>query len=175
MTGRHGGPAPAVRGDLRAAHADRERVVAALQAAFVQGRLDKDELDARVGQALASRTYAELAALTADLPAAPGYVPSGLAAPGYVPSGLAATGPAAVKPARTPAQTMARAAYRSAIFLLMSVALVEGAFLTGFGGFLVMAVYTFVAFSGFLGYGVVDAWHERRARRPPPPAVPGRA
>jgi hypothetical protein len=31
--------------------------------------LDKDEFDLRVGQAFASRTYAELAAVTADLPA----------------------------------------------------------------------------------------------------------
>jgi Domain of unknown function (DUF1707) len=37
----------------------------------VQGMLAKDEFDARVGQAFASRTYAELAALTADLPAMP--------------------------------------------------------------------------------------------------------
>jgi Domain of unknown function (DUF1707) len=54
------------RGHLRASHADREQVVGALKAAFVQGRLTKDELDLRVGQALASRTYAELAALTAE-------------------------------------------------------------------------------------------------------------
>jgi hypothetical protein len=40
-----------------------------LKAAFVQGRLDRDEFGIRVGQALASRTCAELAALTADLPA----------------------------------------------------------------------------------------------------------
>ena len=40
-----------------------------LKAAFVQDRLARDEFDARVGQALASRTYAELAAVTADLPA----------------------------------------------------------------------------------------------------------
>jgi Domain of unknown function (DUF1707) len=59
------------RGDLRSSHADRERVVEVLKAAFVQGRLDKGELDARVGRALASRTYAELAALTADIPAGP--------------------------------------------------------------------------------------------------------
>jgi len=32
--------------------------------------LATDECDARVGQTLASRTYADLAALTADLPAA---------------------------------------------------------------------------------------------------------
>ena len=54
---------------LRASHADRERVIDKLKAAFVQGRLTKDELDARVSQALASRTYAELAAVTADIPA----------------------------------------------------------------------------------------------------------
>jgi DUF1707 SHOCT-like domain len=56
------------RGHLRASDADREQVVGTLKAAFVQGRLDRDELDLRVGQALASRTYAELAAVTADLP-----------------------------------------------------------------------------------------------------------
>jgi hypothetical protein len=56
-------------GQLRASHADRERVVGTLKAAFVQDMLAKDEFDLRVGQALASRTYAELAALTADLPA----------------------------------------------------------------------------------------------------------
>jgi hypothetical protein len=54
---------------LRASHADREQVIGTLKAAFVQGRLAKDEFDLRVGQALASRTYAELAGLTADLPA----------------------------------------------------------------------------------------------------------
>jgi hypothetical protein len=54
---------------LRASPADRELVVGTLQAAFVQGRLVMDEFDLRVGQALASRTCAELAALAADLPA----------------------------------------------------------------------------------------------------------
>ena len=56
------------RGHLRASHADRERVVGTLKAAFVQGMLTKDELDLRVGQTLGSRTYADLAALTAVLP-----------------------------------------------------------------------------------------------------------
>ncbi|MGH3190086.1 MAG: DUF1707 SHOCT-like domain-containing protein [Streptosporangiaceae bacterium] len=60
MTGPDEG-APAGRGHQRAAHADREHVIEVLKAAFMQGRLDKDELDARVGQALASRTYAQLA------------------------------------------------------------------------------------------------------------------
>jgi Domain of unknown function (DUF1707) len=61
------------RGRLRASHADREQVVGTLKAAFVAGMLAKDEFDLRVGQALVSRTYAELAVITADLP-------SGLAA-----------------------------------------------------------------------------------------------
>jgi hypothetical protein len=57
------------RGRLRASHADRDRVIDTLKSAFVQGRLTKDEFDDRVGQALAARTHAELAALTADIPA----------------------------------------------------------------------------------------------------------
>jgi hypothetical protein len=56
---------------LRASHADREQVIHTLQDAFVQGRLTRDEFDARIGHALASRTHADLAALTADLPAGP--------------------------------------------------------------------------------------------------------
>jgi DUF1707 SHOCT-like domain len=56
---------------LRASHADREQVIDMLKAAFVQGRLAKDEFGLRVGQALASQTYADLAALTADIPAGP--------------------------------------------------------------------------------------------------------
>ena len=56
-------------GRLRASHADREQVIGILKAAFVHGRLDRDEFDLRVGRALASRTYADLAALTADIPA----------------------------------------------------------------------------------------------------------
>ena len=68
------GPADEIaagQGRWRASHADREQVVGVLQAAFVQGRLTADELHERVGQALAARTYAELAALTTDLPADP--------------------------------------------------------------------------------------------------------
>jgi len=55
--------------DLRASRADRERVVELLKDAFVEERLTKEELDARVGQALVSRTYTDLAAVTADIPA----------------------------------------------------------------------------------------------------------
>jgi Domain of unknown function (DUF1707) len=56
-------------GRLRASHADREQVIDVLKAAFVQGRLTKDEFDVRVGEVLASRTYADLAATTTDIPA----------------------------------------------------------------------------------------------------------
>jgi hypothetical protein len=61
--------ATAGHGRLRASHADREHVLGVLKAAFVQGMLTKAELDARVGQTFVSRTHAELAALTADIPA----------------------------------------------------------------------------------------------------------
>jgi Domain of unknown function (DUF1707) len=57
------------RGDLRASHADREQVIGTLKAAFVEGRLTEDELDARADRVYASRTYAELAEVTADIPA----------------------------------------------------------------------------------------------------------
>jgi len=57
------------RGHLRASHADREQAVNVVKAAFVQGLLAKDEFDLRIGQVLAARTYAQLAALTADIPA----------------------------------------------------------------------------------------------------------
>jgi len=45
---------------LRASDADRDQVIDALKAAFVQGRLDKDEFAVRVGMVLAARTYADL-------------------------------------------------------------------------------------------------------------------
>lgn len=53
-------------GPLPASRAGREQVIAALKAAFVQGRLSKDEFEFRIGEALA--IYAELDALTADIP-----------------------------------------------------------------------------------------------------------
>ena len=56
-------------GRLQASDLDREQVISALKVAFVQGRLARDELDDRVGLALAARTHAELAVVTADIPA----------------------------------------------------------------------------------------------------------
>jgi Domain of unknown function (DUF1707) len=55
-------------GRLRTSRADREQAIDLLKAAFVQGRLAKDEFDSRVGRVFASRTYADLDALTADIP-----------------------------------------------------------------------------------------------------------
>ena len=69
--GDHRAARRASRSQLRASHADRDQVVDTLKDAFVQGRLTRDEFDTRMGHALASRTYADLATLTADLPAMP--------------------------------------------------------------------------------------------------------
>ena len=63
--------AAAGRGRFRASHADRDRVIYLLRAAFAHGRLTKNEFDERLAHALAARTYAELAALT-WAPASPG-------------------------------------------------------------------------------------------------------
>jgi hypothetical protein len=55
--------------DLRASHADRDRVVDVLRIAAGDGRLTIEELDERVEAALSARTMGELAVLTTDLPA----------------------------------------------------------------------------------------------------------
>ncbi|MEY9858437.1 hypothetical protein ABH935_004052 [Catenulispora sp. GAS73] len=57
--------------ELRASHADRDRVVETLRIAAGDGRLSAEELDARLEAALTSRTLGELAELTSDLPSAP--------------------------------------------------------------------------------------------------------
>ena len=69
MTARPGyGMTPWGDGRLLAASADRERAVDVLKAGFAEGRLTKDEYDARVAQAYTARTYADLATVVADLP-----------------------------------------------------------------------------------------------------------
>jgi len=75
-------PATVAGGELRASHADRDQVVELLRVAAGDGRLSAEELDDRLERALTARTYAELAPLTADLPAAPGapVVPPGAGA-----------------------------------------------------------------------------------------------
>jgi hypothetical protein len=64
------GPPDEGRPELRASHADRDRVVEQLRIAAGDGRLTAEELDERLEAALTARTYRELAVLTADLPPA---------------------------------------------------------------------------------------------------------
>ncbi len=67
--------------DWLASSADRERTVGVLRAGFTEGRLTQDELADRVERAYAARTYRDLWALTADLPAGPLPYPPGLPYP----------------------------------------------------------------------------------------------
>jgi class 3 adenylate cyclase len=65
------GSQPARPAELRASHADRDRVVEVLRTAAGDGRLTADDLDQRLEAALTARTVAELEPLLADLTAAP--------------------------------------------------------------------------------------------------------
>jgi hypothetical protein len=69
--------------DLRASHADRELVVAALQRHTAAGRLTLDEFGERVDRALAAVTRGELAAVTRDLPTEPGPDPDPPTGPAF--------------------------------------------------------------------------------------------
>jgi hypothetical protein len=121
-------------GHLRASDADRERAIDILKAAFVLGMLTWDELDARAGEALGSRTYAELTALTTDLP---GTVKGGRPAE---PAG----NPADATGARARRPTGKKAVAWAACLIVLLPAL-GAAFLTYYGGFLVLFVFAFLA------------------------------
>jgi Domain of unknown function (DUF1707) len=148
------------RGHLRASHADREQLIGTLKTAYVHGMLTKDELDARVGEVFASRTYAELAALTTDLPA-----------------GLAAVRPPP-KVARTRARPPMRKIGVGAALIGPSPAIAAAAFLTGseplLGWFVVVTfLWLWVWIAG--GAGVLISWQDKRSggqrpRRPAPGA-----
>jgi hypothetical protein len=80
--------------EMRASDGDRERVADQLREAAGHGRLTMDELEERLEQTYAAKTYAELTPLTRDLPAAGTSVPlpapaagSGLARVGGTPTG----------------------------------------------------------------------------------------
>jgi hypothetical protein len=129
-------------GHLRASDADRERVIDALKAAFVQGRLTKGELARRAGQALESRTYADLASATADIPAEPAAAPS--------PRRTAAPSP---RPAAAPAR--ARPVNWKVVAWVVGVVVVMPAlgvafFATYYGSFYILLLLGFVA-SGLIG------------------------
>jgi hypothetical protein len=67
---------------------DRDRVAGILGTAYSEGRLSREEYDARLESALSARTYADLDHVVTDLPVAKVTVPSPAAAPAMV------TGPA---------------------------------------------------------------------------------
>jgi hypothetical protein len=56
------------RAQIRAATADRDLAADLLATAYAEGRLSKDEHDARVAQVMAAATFAELDVVVADLP-----------------------------------------------------------------------------------------------------------
>jgi Domain of unknown function (DUF1707)/Domain of unknown function (DUF4190) len=68
---------------MRAAATDRERAVDVLKAGFAEGRLTQEEYNFRMDRAYNAKTYGELAALTADLPA--GAMPTAWPVPVYQP------------------------------------------------------------------------------------------
>ena len=154
--------AAAARGHLRASHADREQVIGTLKVAFVQGRLTKDELDVRAGQAFAARTYADLAALTADLPA----------------------GLAPARPLRQPATPPARRPVKKvltwgACWFITPAILVAGLLPDNHDAGAVALALALVYFMAWImaGFVVIDSWHQQRSRGqlPPRPAQRGQA
>ncbi len=68
---------------MRAADADRERVADVLREAVAQGRISFDELDERLDQAYAAKTYADLEVITRDLPASGAAAPAAATPGGY--------------------------------------------------------------------------------------------
>jgi hypothetical protein len=64
------------QGTMRAADADRDRVAGILSTAYSEGRLSRDEYEARLQSALSARTYADLDHLVTDLPAVQATAPS---------------------------------------------------------------------------------------------------
>ena len=63
------------QGRIRAADTDRDRVAGILGTAYSEGRLSRDEYDARLESALSARTYADLDHVVTDLPVAQPAVP----------------------------------------------------------------------------------------------------
>jgi hypothetical protein len=149
----------ASRSPLRASHADREQVIDTLKAAFVQGRLAKDEFDTRIGATFASRTYAELAAITADIPA-------GLAAiPADIPAGLVAVQPPRepVRALTWPEKAAAWGIYGIVLTIILTIAVVPGQ--TSIGAIVVTALVIYSVF-WLLGGAMMVA---SRCGRPRPP------
>jgi len=156
---------PAGRGRLRASHADREQVIDTLKNAFVQGRLTKDEFDSRVGDVLASRTYADLAALTADLPAGP-------------PPAKRQRQPIPARPRRPGNSTVRNGARVIAATTLLTGGVWAGALLSNTDNQVVGALamsFTFLWFGIVLMIGAImfESWRQQRSGGQLPPRGPG--
>jgi hypothetical protein len=104
-------------GMMRVGDSDRDRTVDLLRAAFAEGRLDLDEFTERMEAAYASKTYAQLAALTADLPTGQ----TAIIQPAAAPAELASAGESApaVAEARPP---VSRLAILSVILAVIGIA-----------------------------------------------------
>jgi len=133
-------------------------VIGVLKAGFVQGLLTKDDFDARVAQTFTSRTYAELAAVTADIP----------------------TGLIGAQPPRKPARARARPPVTISVIIattVLTAGLWAAESVTNFDdGALFMLVFSSTfAWLGFLiisGMVQLESRREKRSRgqRPGPPA-----
>jgi hypothetical protein len=150
------GAADAARGYLWASHADREHVIDVLKAAFVQGMLSKAELDARVGQAFASRTHGDLAAITADLPA-------GL---------IRALPPRKPAPAQAPPPVNKPLMWTAVAIMLAAIASMVAAFPAQNVVLLSMGVLAILIAAPIAGTLMLDSWRENRSggQLPPRPA-----
>jgi len=73
---------------LRVGTAEREAVVEILRREHLAGRLNNDELDARLARCLAAKTYAELDELIRDLPADERHARRARGGPGWRPRPL---------------------------------------------------------------------------------------
>ncbi len=150
---------------LRTSRADRDRVIGTLKSAFVQGMLTKDEFDARVGQTFASRTYAELAAVTADL----GDIGS-IGGSGSI--GGTGSGPTGAPPPRQPAQpaedevadSSQNKIVNAGACAMLAVLVLNTAFFAGnFGVFLTIVAAITVALC-VAGARVIYLRNEKRSR-----------
>ena len=62
------GAAAAARAQMRASTVDRDRAVELITRAYTEGRMSKEEHDARVERAMTAGTFADLDAVVIDLP-----------------------------------------------------------------------------------------------------------
>ena len=137
------------RNRLRASHADREQVIGLLKAAFVHGRLTKEEFDSRVDRAFTARTYAELTRLTDDLPVPP-------AAPGRWPL-QACPRPLADAEVQQGGRAIAHTVVITVLLWAAAIVTFNGAlFIAAFG-----ATCTVLAISAMTGSRLLGLWLDR--------------